>query len=396
MDAVNQKTWQAAPAAQPAADAPARRRILLVVDGYYPSTGGCEMQVRLLARSFAAAGHDVSVLAPHLDHRRPVREIIDGVPVQRIVYPKIKIVGALVLCARFALTLLARRRRYDAVHVHTAQNLAAVAGMLRPWLRATLAVKISGAWEFDGGILDPGRRARPYNRFFNACIKRADHIQCISEYTRTRMLAAGYPAAHLRMIPNAVDLLRFAPPAAQTQTLKVVFVGRLVPVKGLPVLLDAWREVAARFAGARLAIAGDGVERAALVEQARALGIAERVDFLGEVADVPAVLADAAVYVQPSHQEGMPNAVLEAMASGLPIVATRVSGNEDLVNDGANGLLVPPGDARALAEALGVLMSDRERARRMGEHSRAIVEARYAVPAVLDQLLAAYRQVVQP
>ena len=396
MDTVNQEPWQAAHAAHLAADGPARRRILLVVDGFYPSTGGCEMQVRLLARSFAAAGHDVSVLSPHLDHRRPLREIIDGVPVQRIAYPKIKIVGALILCARFALTLLARRRRYDAVHVHTAQNLAAVAGMLRPWLRATLAVKISGAWEFDGGILDPALRTRPYQRFFNACVRRVDHIQCISEYTRQRMLAAGYPDAQLRMIPNAVDLQRFAPGPARTHTLKVVFVGRLVPVKGLPVLLDAWRDVAARFPTARLVVAGDGVERGALVERARGLGIAERVDFLGEVGDVPAVLADAAVYVQPSHQEGMPNAVLEAMASGLPIVATRVSGNEDLVADGANGLLVAPGDAPALAEALGALLGDRERAQRMGARSRAIVEARYAVPAVLDQLLAAYRQAVRP
>lgn len=113
--------------------------------------------------------------------------------------------------------------------------------------------------------------------------------------------------------------------------------------------------------------------------------------FAGEVSDVPAVLAEADIYVQPSFQEGLPNSVLEAMAMGLPIVATRVSGNEDVVVDGENGLLVPPGDPKSLAAAIQKLVDDPALATRMGRRSREIIESRFSLAAVMRQLCDAYR-----
>jgi glycosyltransferase involved in cell wall biosynthesis len=104
------------------------------------------------------------------------------------------------------------------------------------------------------------------------------------------------------------------------------------------------------------------------------------------------VLAGATVYVQPSYQEGMPNSVLEAMACALPIVATRISGNVDLVEEGDSGLLVPVADEDSLAEALASLLAAPERARAMGLRSREIVERRFSVPSVLQQLLSAYHR----
>ena len=321
-------------------------RLLVVVDGFYPSTGGAEMQARLLCRAFADAGHEVRVLAPWLDETRPVREMMDGVPVERICYPKIRRLGALVMCLRFAWKLLRERGRYDAVHVHTAENLAAIAGLLRPWLGASLTVKISGAYEFDGGILDEQRRTRPLYRLMNRWIRRADNIQCISRYTYDRLIAAGYPASRLRMIPNAVDLARFHTVRRPGDGVaRVTYVGRLRRVKGLSVLVDAWQVLAAR-SGARLVIAGDGDMREELVAQVERLSLGDSIELAGEIADVPSLLGQTDIYVQPSFVEGLPNSVLEAMAAGLPIVATRVSGNEDLVTDGENGLLVPPGSPR--------------------------------------------------
>jgi glycosyltransferase involved in cell wall biosynthesis len=368
-----------------------RCRILMVVDGHYPSTGGAEMQARLLSRSFAAAGHDVTVLAPRLDRRLPVHDTLDGVKVERIAYPQVRLLGAVLLFLRFAALLLWRRRHYDVVHIHTAHFLAAVAGLMRPLTGRTLMIKVTGAWEFDGGVLDPKRRRRPLYRLTNWMLRRADHMHCISEHTRRMLLEAGYTDAQVCMIPNAVDLQRFAPARPPRIPPRVVFVGRLVPVKGLPVLLQAWKSVVARTT-ARLVIAGDGPQRTELQQLAAALGLADSVDFLGNVSDVPSVLAGASLYVQPSFQEGMPNSVLEAMACGLPVVATRVSGNVDLVADGDSGLLVPPGDAQALAEALALLLDAPERTHAMGLRAREIVERRFAVPSVLAQLLAAYRR----
>jgi glycosyltransferase involved in cell wall biosynthesis len=137
----------------------------------------------------------------------------------------------------------------------------------------------------------------------------------------------------------------------------VLFVGNLVAVKGVDVLLKAWsRLAAAGVLGSedRLAIVGDGPERGRLQAQAEALGLGPRVAFAGAVAfaEVPRWMAASDVLCLPSRSEGTPNVVVEALASGVPVVATRVGGVPELVRQGENGLLVPPEDAPALAEAL--------------------------------------------
>ena len=390
-DPVTRRDATSAPraaAARPGAHVPLR--LWVVVDGFFPSTGGAEMQARLLSRVLRDAGHEVRILAPRLDPRLPVRDEVDGVPLERVPYPRVRILGALVLCLRFGWRLFRARGRVDAIHVHMAENLAAVAGLLRPWVGASLTVKISGASEFEGGILDPRLASRPLVRLMNRWIRRADTLQCISLHTRDRLLAAGYPPERVRMIPNAVDLGRFRGDRAPGNgAVRVAYVGRLRRVKGVTVLVDAWRALGAG-GRARLVIAGEGSLRPELEAQLARLSLRDEVDLAGEIADVPALLRRTDVYVQPSFQEGLPNAVLEAMAAGLPIVATRVSGNEDLVADGENGLLVAPGDPAALAAALRRLVDDPDLARRMGERSRARAEA-FGIPEVTARLERAYR-----
>ena len=371
-----------------------RLAILLVVDGRYPATGGAEIQARLLARSLASVGHRVEILAPLLVAGMRQSEILDGVAVTRLAYPRIRLLGALYLCGKFARWILRRRHEFDAIHVHMAKNLAAVAGLLRPLLRATLTVKISGAAEFTGGILDPASQRRVLYQFYNWCIRRADCMQCVSGYTIGRLAKAGYPNNILRLIPNAVDLSRF--PVVERgrprdgKHARVVFVGRVEPVKGLAVVLDAWAQ-SGLGERARLTVAGDGTQRETLMRFARDKGIESSVDFPGEVRNVPELLGTADIYVQASYEEGLSNAVLEAMAAGLPIVGTRISGNEDVVTDGDNGLLVPPGNAAALAAALRQLVENPHLAARMGARSRARVEERFSVSAIVGKLERAYR-----
>ncbi|MEY4563809.1 MAG: hypothetical protein RLZZ618_3086 [Pseudomonadota bacterium] len=382
-------TLPASPVQAPLWEGRAKRRILLVVDSVYPAMGGAERQVELLAKAFGARGHEVHILAPLLRKGDLQFEMVDGTPVERMPYPHIRKWGSLFLCVRFAFWLLRHRKSFDAIHIHTVHILAAVAGLVRPWLSMPVAIKVTGAWEFEGGLLDPALQHKPFIRALNWGVKRLDYVQCISEFTREMTCKAGYPDSMLRMIPNAVDTDKFncnvpyvGPPCA-------VYVGRLRTVKGVYVLLDAWAEVVKKV-DARLLIAGDGPEAATLEARAKELGIDGSIEFLGEVNDVPSVHARGCVYAQPSFQEGMPNSVLEAMASGLPVAATRISGNVDLVFDGDNGLLVPPGDAPAMAEALVALLSDPERARRMGQRSRERVAERYGLDAVIGELIAIY------
>jgi len=374
-------------------------KLLVVVDGRLSKPAGAEKQAILLATSLAKRGHEVVLLGPRFDPGEPIDELLDGVCVHKIAYPRIRIVGALILIAKFIHLLSGRFGSFDAVHVHMAKNLAAVAGILRPSMRWTLTVKISGAWEFDGGILDPALRKQFLTRLRNHFIRKADAIQCISVYTRDRLIEAGYSAARIHMIPNGVRLPEVNSPISLQQPdysprneCVVSFVGRQVHVKGLDVLLRAWAMLPREY-GAKLLLIGDGPERGALEASARELGIDGSVTFVGYSNDVDAYLSKSDVYVQPSRQEGMPNAVLQAMACGLPIVATAVSGNVDLVIPEQNGILVPSEDSHALCEALDNMIRDAGMRARMGRASRASA-ASYDLQRVLDRLETVYKSSV--
>ena len=372
-------------------------RILMVVDGRYPATGGAEMQARLLSRSFAAAGHEVRVLVPHLDRSLPFADQVDGIPVLRLGYPKIKGLGAILLNLNFALWLLRHQGEFDAIHIHMMHNLAGAAGWINRWLKPNLIVKVSGAAEFQGGILDPKLMTKPVHWILRKGAQRLDAYQCISKKTVKIMLEAGFAKERLHLLPNAVDLVRFAYKGTRDQSsLRAVFVGRHVPVKGLDVLLESWVRVSLQSPDAHLTLAGDGPERERLMTLSRQLGIENSVSFPGLVQDVPALLSTHNLYVQASHQEGLPNAVLEAMANGLPTVATQISGHEDVITHGETGLLVPPNHADGLAAAISHLAENPNLRQQMGATARRFVEQYFSTEAVMQSLLAVYTQPSAP
>jgi len=161
--------------------------------------------------------------------------------------------------------------------------------------------------------------------------------------------------------------------------------GRLAVEKGHEVLLKAIRRV-----DVRLVLAGDGALRGEIGRRAGELGVSERVEFLGEIEDVTPWLARAAVFALPSFGEGMSNALLEAMAAGLPCVVSDVPGNAELVQHDLNGLLFESGDEDALAGALERVISDPTLARRLGTQARRTIEARAAFDRVVDRYVALY------
>jgi L-malate glycosyltransferase len=187
-------------------------------------------------------------------------------------------------------------------------------------------------------------------------------------------------------VPNGVDIPEDAPPERDVLGLPagplVVAVGQLEEIKGHAYLIEAWPEVVRAHPAARLALVGDGPRRPALEEQARALRIDGSVLFLGFRPDGRRYAAAADVVVQPSLTEGMPNAVLEAMAAKRSVVATRVGGVPDLIEDGETGRLVPPADAGALATAIAGLLADRTERLRLGSAARARVAREFSVEIV--------------
>ncbi|MFO0807872.1 MAG: glycosyltransferase [Gemmataceae bacterium] len=185
------------------------------------------------------------------------------------------------------------------------------------------------------------------------------------------------------VLENGVDLTRFESlptPPRRARTLRVGVVANLRPVKGI----DVFTRAAALIdnPAVSFAVAGEGEQRPELERLIADLGLDNRFRLIGNIADVPSFLANLDVVVLPSHAEGMSNAILEAMAAGRPVVATDVGANAHLLGDGAYGMLVPPGDPAALADAIRRLLVDPVRAQTLGDAGRRHVRATYSRDAM--------------
>jgi glycosyltransferase involved in cell wall biosynthesis len=270
------------------------------------------------------------------------------------------------------LAVLLRRLRADVLHTHT----AVAANVL-----ARLAGRLAGASVVSHIHIEnhfrPNAFARAtYTKLDNASARLAARVITVSERTRDALVAQGYPRRLIEVVHNGIDAdaeatkrgtgLR-AELGVPAGAALVGEVARLCDVKGQRELIDA----AAQLPGVHVALAGDDLEQggtylAALEARARDRGVAERIHFLGYRSDAAEVVDQLDVVVLPSWIEGLPLTVLEAMAHDKPVVATPVGGTAEVVVDGETGILVPPRDPDRLALAIGALVSDPERARRLG------------------------------
>ncbi|MGH8075722.1 MAG: glycosyltransferase family 4 protein [Lysobacter sp.] len=368
-------------------------RVLMVLEGPYPTArgGGAEAQVRTLTGAMRARGQRVTIVAP-LNPDGPQASIsrVDGVPVCRLRFPRLRFLGGPVLWLVLAGFLIARRRHYNVWHVHVARSWAVVCALLARALGKRLVIKVSGSWDLEHGALAPNSGL--LGRLPHLCLLRADGWQAISQRIATTLQTRGIPPARIVAIPNAVDTRRFRhvshPSGADA---RFIFIGRLVEEKGIPTLLEAFSDIIATYPGARLLIVGTGPLLDTLTFRAATLGVDHAVTFAGHRDDVETVLAEANFGVLPSRFEGLSNALLECMASGLPMVASRISGNEDFVRTGENGWMFEPGDraglARCLAAAAALPPEDRSA---MGEYARATVTRKAGIDKVLDGMVALY------
>jgi glycosyltransferase involved in cell wall biosynthesis len=202
------------------------------------------------------------------------------------------------------------------------------------------------------------------------------------------------PRDRIRLVYNGIDIERFRPgPRAGEAPGPIVTVGRLVGQKNHALFLRAAAALTQQETAIRFAIVGDGPLRATLEAAARNLGIEKRVDFLGERSDIDHVLRDASQFWLTSRWEGMPNVVLEAMASGVPVLATDVGGVRELVRDGVDGFVLPPDDFAGFARQAHALLADPARLNEFKVAARARAEA-FATPRMVDALARLYDEVL--
>jgi len=214
----------------------------------------------------------------------------------------------------------------------------------------------------------------------------AHKIVANSRAAADRLLFERVPSRKVSVIPNGLDVETTRPRPPRTRLRKVIVVANLRPEKGHDVLMDAAVDVLRRFPHAHFECVGGGPELQALIARADVRGILRAFTFLGHRDDVPARLAEADIFVLPSRSEAFPNAVLEAMAAGLPIVASGVGGILELIDNERTGLLVPAGEPQPLADRLSRLMADPPLATRLGDAARDEARARYS----FDRMVAAF------
>lgn len=295
------------------------------------------------------------------------------------------------------LVSLIKRRNISLVHAHefTMNVYGAIAAKIS-------RIPMLGTIHGKGYIADERRRLQALNLSLRLCSR----MIVVSRDLRNFIVETLKPrrADKLMVLYNGIDLAKYAP-GHDCQRIRSALslsdgavvgatVGSLFPVKGLNHMLEAVRMVSVAEPSFKLIVAGDGGEETSLRQSAKSLGLDDTVKFLGFRGDVPELLAAADIYVCSSISEGLSLAILEAMATGKPIVATNVGGNRELVDDGETGFLVPPGNPVALAEKMMLLLKDKGLRESMGRGGRLKAEKYFSLEKMIENYQHLYAELL--
>lgn len=296
----------------------------------------------------------------------------------------------------FGLFLTLLFRHASVLHVNTAMNPKAFWRDLAYVIVGRLAFARILYQVHGGDLPEDFTRGRPWRRRFLRFALRQPDLVVLLASRELEAYRAFVPGQAMAIFPNAVEphpylAVRTVERPADAP-LRAIFMGRLARAKGLYESLQAVRIAHELGADVRLVVAGSGPEEDRLKRYAQALGVAGRVQFAGEVhgEDKVRLLAGADVMLLPSYGEGLPYALLESMAAGVPVIATPVGGIPDVMTHVTHGLIVPVGDAKAIAEALAILAGDRERLAWMSRACRRRILAAYTVERLAAEFSLAY------
>lgn len=306
--------------------------------------------------------------------------------------------------AFFKLVTLLREEHPAIVHTHTSK--AGVLGRLAAWVTGVPVIIHTPHGHVFYGYFDS------LGSWFCIQIERVlawmtDRLIGLTAAEKCEHLERGVGRAdRFAVIPSGIDLDRFqqagvggrvvpdwfgCPPTATI----VGSIGWLTPIKGHRFLIDALAHLKEEHPHLHLVIIGSGEQHHALLNQAKESGVSDRVHLVGHREDVEVGLAGLDCFVLPSLNEGMGRALIESMSAGLPVIASRVGGIPALIEDGKNGLLVPPGQSSALADALGRIFRDAAWARELGAHARTSIGEGYGIQAMIQAIEALYREAVE-
>lgn len=379
---------------------------------FYPDHGGGALQALRLCQELAKREVNAFVVTGHEDDT-VVEHAVQGIPIIRLPLPRREGAAVLPFYARGLGLLAARRREYDLVHAHAIHHHT-YAGFLAGRLLGKPAIaKISGWSDTPARV-----RSRYLGGIQLRLMSLATRLVATSQELYDQIIEEGFPASCVVRIPNGTDAQLFHPVGdlerarlrrdlgLPAQALIAVFVGAIRFVKGIDVLASVWPRLAASVPDLHICLVGPyqkgehwGIDPE-YVEELRRLftfrdGSDSRIRLVGQVRNVSDYLQAADLFVLPSRSEGMPNVLLEAMACGLPFVATRLGCIEEMAPPDQRPYLVPVDDADALAEAIVALARDADIRQELGAVARQAVEARFSLEAVTDRYVKLYRDLLE-
>jgi len=375
-------------------------RLLFFSSSFFPIVGGAERQAQNLARILTIQGFSVQIVTRSYPGS-PRHEEIDGVPVTRLFCGGPKITKIPLLFISSALFFFRHRKQFDIIHVFQLDSHAFIASILNIWLQKKIIVKMAniGRWgEMHRlqGFFGSWRKKimiQGIHIFVSLCQDMVEELE-----------SNGVPRCKIQTIPTGVDVEHYQPVSKEKKTRLrhdlqlseadrlVVFTGRLSQQKGLDVLFQAWRTIESEFPQASLLILGTGVESATLQNMVGELKL-RNVKFLGQQAEVLPYLQAANLFCLPSRAEGFSNSLLEAMACGVPAVATAYGGARDIIIEGENGYLVQRDNIEMLQTKLALFLRHPDQSG-LGKQARNSVVNHAAFPKVVKQYISLYQQLV--
>jgi L-malate glycosyltransferase len=379
------------PTARPAGQ---RTKVFYLLDSL--QVGGTETQAVELALRMPSSDYEITLGC--LRAQGPLLEKLQGSAVQvREFYPRGGLDSLTGLYEVAKLTAFLRRERFDVVHTHDLwSNLMGVPAARLAGVPAIISSRRDLA-HFDWYQGSKQKWLRRIQNLSNVVLTNATPI-------RDALIAEdGFAPAKLCVIHNGVDTSRFQRGKRDRERLLpnagngkfVVLVGNMhTDVKGHPWLIAAAPAVLREFPETRFVFAGDGEARPVFEKQVADLGLQRNVAFLGRRDDIPDVLASCDIAVLPSRAEGLPNAVLEYMAAGLPTIASRVGGNVELIEDGQTGLLVPREDSAALSDAMLLLLRDPDLSLRISTNGRRLAVEHYSFERLVREVSGLYSELL--
>jgi glycosyltransferase involved in cell wall biosynthesis len=389
---------------------PARLGVLMVTGAYYPELSGGGLQARAVVQALRSR-IDFLVLTTSIQPELPARADDDGVPVYRILVRVGQRLSEMRAAIKTISFFIRTQHQFDIVNLHGFSRKAVLIYRLARMLRKRFVLTLQ-----TGGHDEPGAARALGRRAFDAYAG-ADLVISVSPGLTRAYVDGGLPPERVREVSNAVDTNRFRPVSSDSERSAlrralglpidrclVLFVGYFSADKRPSVLYDAWRRLPSTVSST-LVFVGATDSKYKEVDPALAATIRRDAEAAGHSADVLFVPPTSAieqyyracnVYVLPSRREGLPIALLEAMASGLACVASRLPGSTDgIIDTGTNGVLVEVDDAQGFSDAIAQLSANPRAAAQMGAQARATIVERYSIAVTAERWRAAYEEVVR-